>query len=91
MVEREDYEKRMKRLRQATEDLELPVGFTSRVMARVDRRSSEASFWEAIGIVGPWAIVPAACASAGVTLLASLHSQWFDDAILLATSVGWVP
>lgn len=91
MVEREDYEQRMSRLRQATQDIEPPVGFVSRVMRGIDQRSSEPSFWEAIRIVGPFALVPAACTSAAVAVLVNLHGSWLEDALLVASSVGWMP
>lgn len=91
MVEQEDYEQRMSRLRQATQNIEPPVGFVSRVVRGIEPRSNEPSLWEAIRIVGPFALVPAACTSAAVAALVNLHGSWLEDALLLATSVGWMP
>ncbi len=88
MVEMETYEERMKRLRDATQQVGPPPAFVARVMAKVEE--PEPSMWEALLRMGRWILVPAALPAAlGLVLLAT--GSWFDDAVLVATSVEWLP
>jgi hypothetical protein len=85
----ETYEDRMKRLRDATQRVEPPPGFLAKVMAGV--QEPEPSVWEALLRVGRWALVPAALAPAALGLVLVATGSWFDDAVLLASSLEWLP
>jgi len=88
VVEMETYDDRMKRLRSATQHVEPPPGFLAKVMASVE--DPEPSMWEVLLRVGRWVLVPAALPAAlGLVLLAT--GSWFDDAVLVVTSVEWLP
>ena len=91
MVDQEDYQTRMQRLRDATDRIEPPGGMTSRMIARVTPRSLEPSLWDMIASVGRWAILPAACAPAAIGAALMLNTSWFDEAVFIASSVGWIP
>jgi hypothetical protein len=89
VVEMETYDDRMKRLRSATQHVEPPPGFLAKVMTSVE--DPEPSIWEVLLRVGRWALVPAALAPATLGLVLLATESWFDDAVLVATSVEWLP
>jgi len=91
VVDREDYETRMQRLRAQTQTVPLPPGLLTRVMARAQDDAREPSLWELLSSVGRWALVPAACAPVAVGIALVLAGGWLDEAVFVASSVGWVP
>jgi hypothetical protein len=90
VAERDDYESRLERLRDATAGIRPPPALCARVLAGA-RRPAGPSLWEALWSLGRWALLPAACASAALAAVAVTTAGWLDEAVFVASSVGWVP
>lgn len=91
MADRETYESRMARLRSATDEVPLPEGLVSRVVAGVERSADEPGLWDVLAGWGRWVLVPAACTPVAVGIAVTLAGSWLGEAVFVASSMGWVP
>jgi len=60
-------------------------------MAGIEAKRVEPSWWDVMWSMGRWALVPAACAPVALGAILLAAGGWFDEAIFVASSVGWIP
>lgn len=91
MVEREDFDSTMRRLRQATDAIEPPPDLARRVVSAAHARAATPSWVDAIVTYARWALVPAALASALLAAATWTGAGELEEAIYLGSSTGFLP
>ncbi len=91
MVEREDTDARMRRLRVATNAIVPPARLPARILAEVQRQRPALSWVDAVVLYARWALVPATVASLLLAAASWPSAADIDDAVLVSMSVGYLP
>jgi hypothetical protein len=91
VVDREDTDARMRRLRVATNAIVPPAGLPARILAAVQHRRPVLSWLDMLALYARWALVPAAVASLLLAAASWTSTQDIDHAVLVSMSVGYLP
>jgi hypothetical protein len=91
VVDQEDFDSRMRRLRQATAAIEPPPELVDRVVSAAKGRPTATSWVDAIVMYARWALVPAALASALLAAASWSDAGDLEEALYLGSSVGYLP